>query len=89
MPAGLAGEARRRARSQAQAPGESPWPLQAWPAVPTRFVLGTKDRFFPPGFMRGVAESRLGIAPDEIAAGHAVALSRPAELSDLLAAAGL
>jgi hypothetical protein len=53
--------------------------------VPTRFVLCTGDRFFPPAFMRRVAADRLGVVPDEIAAGHAVALSRPKELADLLA----
>ena len=35
--------------------------------------------------MRRVVADRLGIIPDEIAAGHAVALSRPEELVSLLA----
>jgi hypothetical protein len=52
--------------------------------VPTRFVLCTEDRFFPPEFMRRVVADRLGVVPDEIAAGHAVALSRPRELANLL-----
>jgi pimeloyl-ACP methyl ester carboxylesterase len=52
--------------------------------VPTRFVLCTQDRFFPPEFMCRVVADRLGIVPDEIAAGHAVALSHPKELADLL-----
>jgi hypothetical protein len=34
--------------------------------------------------MRTVVANRLAIAPDEIAAGHCVALSRPRELADLL-----
>jgi hypothetical protein len=53
--------------------------------VPTRFVLCTEDRLFPPEFMRRVVADRLGVVPDEIAAGHAVALSRPRELARLLA----
>jgi hypothetical protein len=53
--------------------------------VPTRFVLCTEDRFFPAEFMRRVVTGRLGIVPDEIAAGHAVALSRPKELAARLA----
>jgi pimeloyl-ACP methyl ester carboxylesterase len=53
--------------------------------VPTKFVLCTKDRFFPPAFMRRIAADRLGIVPEEIAAGHAVALSRPKELAETLA----
>jgi hypothetical protein len=34
--------------------------------------------------MRRVVADRLGVVPDEIAAGHAVALSRPKELANLL-----
>jgi len=63
---------------------DAPWPLAAWPDVPTRFVLCDQDRFFPPDFFRRLVPERLGIAPDEIAAGHCVALSRPRELADLL-----
>jgi pimeloyl-ACP methyl ester carboxylesterase len=75
----------RGGRSQSDTPGRSPWPLSAWPAIPTRFVLCTEDRFFPSGFMRRVVAEPLGIVPDEIAAGHCVALSRPKELADMLA----
>lgn len=35
--------------------------------------------------MRRVVADRLAIAPDEIAAGHCVALSRPKELAGMLA----
>ena len=62
----------------------APWPLDAWPTVPTKFVLCSEDRFFPPDFFRRLVPERLNIAPDEIAAGHCVALSRPKELADLL-----
>jgi hypothetical protein len=34
--------------------------------------------------MRKVVSMRLGVTPDEIAAGHCVALSRPKELVDML-----
>ena len=85
VPPALAEQARQHARDQSGTPGHAPWPLEAWPPVPTRFVLCTEDRFFPPAFMRQVAADRLGVVPDEIAAGHAVALSRPKELADLLA----
>jgi hypothetical protein len=84
VPPALAEQARRRARGQSGTPGRAPWPLAAWPSVPTRFVLCTEDRFFPPEFMRRVVADRLGVVPDEIAAGHAVALSRPKELASLL-----
>ena len=85
VPPALAEQARRYARDQSDTPGHAPWPLATWPPVPTRFVLCTEDRFFPPEFMRRVVADRLGVVPDEIAAGHAVALSRPKELAGLLA----
>ena len=85
VPPVLAEQARRNARDQSDTPGHAPWPLEAWPAVPTRFVLCTEDRLFPPEFMCRVVADRLGIVPDEIAAGHAVALSRPKELAARLA----
>jgi pimeloyl-ACP methyl ester carboxylesterase len=81
---GLAEEALSRGRRQSDTPGRTPWPLDAWPDVPTRFVLCTEDRFFPPDFMRRVVSERLAITPDEIAAGHCVALSRPKQLADML-----
>ncbi len=84
VPRALAEEALSRARSESQAAYDSPWPLEAWPDVPTRFVLCTEDRFLPPAFMRKVVSMRLGVTPDEIAAGHCVALSRPKELADML-----
>lgn len=62
----------------------APWPLATWPNVPTRFVLCSQDRFFPPDFFRRLVAERLGIVPDEIDAGHCVALSRPKQLADLL-----
>lgn len=84
VPPALAEQARRNGRDQSDTPGHAPWPLDIWPSVPSRFVLCSEDRFFPPEFMRRVVADRLGIVPDEIAAGHAVALSRPKELADLL-----
>jgi Alpha/beta hydrolase family len=85
VPRALAGQARSKARAQSATPGHSPWPLDAWPDVPTKFVLCTEDRFFPPEFMHRVVADRLGITPDEIASGHCAALSRPKELADMLA----
>ena len=59
VPPALAEQARRNARDQSDTPGHAPWPLDAWPPVPTRFVLCTEDRFFPPEFMRRVVADRL------------------------------
>jgi pimeloyl-ACP methyl ester carboxylesterase len=86
VPRALAEEALRRGRSQSSTPGRSPWPLAAWPNVPTKFVLCKDDRFFPAAFFRRLAAERLGVTPDEIAGGHCVALSRPKELAEILRA---
>jgi pimeloyl-ACP methyl ester carboxylesterase len=69
---------------QAQAPLLTPWPLAAWPDIPTYAVIGANDRFFPPAFQRRVHQDRLGIVPDEIDSGHCPALARPRELAALL-----
>jgi pimeloyl-ACP methyl ester carboxylesterase len=61
-----------------------PLPLDAWPDVPTRFLLCRDDRFFPADFQRRVVRERLGIVPDEIDGGHLPALARPAELVERL-----
>jgi pimeloyl-ACP methyl ester carboxylesterase len=58
-----------------------PWPLPAWPAVPTRFLQGREDRFFPVDFQRRVARERLGIDIQEIPGGHLNALSEPGPLA--------
>jgi pimeloyl-ACP methyl ester carboxylesterase len=59
---------------------EKPWPLEAWPDVPVRFLQGRDDRLFPLEFQRRQARDRLGIELDELPGGHLVALSQPAEL---------
>ena len=70
------------------APGEGmfaePWPLAAWPAVPTRVLIPTGDRLFPRDFQRRVARERLGLEIDEMAGGHLPMLSRPRELAQRL-----
>jgi pimeloyl-ACP methyl ester carboxylesterase len=81
----LAARAVARGRNQAEATGDEPWPLDAWPDVPTHVILGEHDRFFPADWLRGVVRERLGIEPDELPCGHTPALSRPVELADLLA----
>src|SRR6185436_11797036 len=64
-----------------EASQSAPWPLDAWPDVQTKFVLCTEDRFLPPDFLRRLIAERLHITPDEILAGHCVALSRTKELA--------
>jgi pimeloyl-ACP methyl ester carboxylesterase len=84
VPRALAGKALSNERSESDTAYNSPWPLDGLPVVPIRCVVCTEDRFFPAPFMRRVAGQRLGIVPDEISAGHCVALSRPRQLADLL-----
>jgi pimeloyl-ACP methyl ester carboxylesterase len=86
VPRALADKAMSLEREHpSQAAMDFPWPLDAWPSVRTKFVLCLEDRFFPADFFRRLVPDRLGIVPDEIAAGHCVALSRPRDLADLLA----
>jgi pimeloyl-ACP methyl ester carboxylesterase len=64
---------------QADKPFEEPWPLEAWPDVPTGVLLGRLDRLFPYTFMRELARERLGVEADAIDAGHLASLARPDE----------
>ena len=80
----LAAEAKSRERAQSETTGSDPWPLDAWPAVPTHVIIGRDDRFFPADWLRGVVRDRLGIEPDELPGGHTLALSRPVELVELM-----
>jgi pimeloyl-ACP methyl ester carboxylesterase len=69
---------------QSDAPFDEPWPLAAWPPVPTRFLQGTDDRLFPLEFQRRIARERLGLQVDTMPGGHLMALSRPSELAQRL-----
>lgn len=61
-----------------------PWPLEAWPEVPTRVLAPTEDRLFPVAFQRRVTRERLNREVDTIAGGHLPMLSRPRELAERL-----
>lgn len=85
LPPGLAAEAQQRTwQGQSMTPMEQPWPLSAWPDVPTRILAGRHDRMFPLDFQRRIARERLGLTVDEIDGGHMVAMSNPRELADRL-----
>ena len=84
VPDDVAAWAMEKERDQAEAPMLEPWPLEAWPDVPTRYLLCTEDRFFPAEWTRRMVEERLGVRPDEIESGHCPYLSRPAELAERL-----
>jgi pimeloyl-ACP methyl ester carboxylesterase len=86
VPPELAAEAAQHGRPEVSKAMGEPWPLAAWPDVPTRYLLCRDDRAFPADFIRLMVERRLGITPDEIDGGHTPALSRPKELADRLEA---
>jgi hypothetical protein len=71
-------------KEQSGTPFERPYPITAWPDVPTRFLLARQDRMFPAAFQRRVVRDRLGFDPDEMDGGHLTALSRPVELAERL-----
>jgi pimeloyl-ACP methyl ester carboxylesterase len=84
VPAFVTAEAADHVPEQSMTPMEQPWPLDAWPDVPTRVLIGRDDRLFPAAFQLRVAIERLGLEGDVIEGGHMVALSRPGLVADRL-----
>jgi pimeloyl-ACP methyl ester carboxylesterase len=62
---------------QAGRPFADPWPLKAWPDLPTTVVTGRDDRLFPAAFQQRLNRDRLGVEPRLVDGGHLVALSQP------------
>lgn len=62
-----------------------PWPLTAWPQVPTRVLAPRQDRLFPLEFQRRITRERLGMSVEKMPGGHVPMLARPGELADRLA----
>lgn len=81
VPPHVIAESAHHLRDQSDTPFAAPWPLPAWPDVPTRFLLCRDDRLFPAAFQRRVVRARIGITPDEMDGGHLPALARPDELA--------
>jgi pimeloyl-ACP methyl ester carboxylesterase len=85
LPADLKAAAQERTwQDQSMTPLVEPWPLAAWPDVPTRVLAARDDRMFPLDFQRRIARERLGLEVDEIDGGHMVALSNPVWVADRL-----
>jgi pimeloyl-ACP methyl ester carboxylesterase len=81
VPAAVREEAFRQGEpQQSDTPFGRPWPLERWPEVPTRVIVGADDRLFPLDFQRRVVRSRLGLEVEVMPGGHLVALSQPEEL---------
>ena len=71
-------------RDQSGTPMSEPFPLDAWPEVPTRYLACTRDNFNPADWTRAMVRDRLGIEADEIDAGHCPYITRPEELAQRL-----
>ena len=84
VPVELHAESGVHVRTQSDRPFSDRCPMVAWPEVPTRAVVGARDRLFPRELQIRVTRERLALDPDEIDSGHLPALARPAELSALL-----
>lgn len=85
VPPDIAQEAERFNGTPGPGMFSEPWPLSAWPDVPTRVLAPRHDRLFPLTFQRRVTTERLGLAVDEFPSGHLPMLARPRELATRLA----
>ncbi|MET0603392.1 MAG: alpha/beta hydrolase [Baekduia sp.] len=64
---------------------EEPWPLEAWPDVPTTVMAGTRDRLFPLDLVERLARERLGLNHvDTVDSGHLAALVQPNQVATWL-----
>ena len=86
VPDDVTGESEHHVWPQSERVFADPWPLDAWPDVPTRFLLCRDDRFFPADFQRKVARERLGIDLTVVPGGHLISLSNPEGLVTALLA---
>jgi len=84
VPPELAEEAQRRERDETSKALGEPWPLDAWPDTPTKYLLCRDDRMFTTAWARRHARERLGVEADEMDGGHYVSISRPRELAERL-----
>jgi pimeloyl-ACP methyl ester carboxylesterase len=87
VPAPLVEQLRANPEAASEGPAifGQPWPLSAWPRVPTEVLSGRDDRFFPLSLQQRVARERLGLEAKEIPGGHLAALSHPVALADQIA----
>lgn len=84
FPADLRAEALSGGRAPNDAVFSTPFPLAAWPSIPTRAIVGRDDAFFPAEFQHRLIRDRLGIEADELPGGHLLAVSQPVVLADTL-----
>jgi len=85
VPTEMAEAAERFDRAPGRGMFSEPWPLRAWPEVPTRLLVPREDRLFPLAFQQRVACERLGLPVLEMPGGHLPMLARPDQLAARLA----
>ena len=83
-PPDVAAWAGRMARRQSRAAHTETCPLDAWPAVPSSYVLCLEDTQVGVEWARRAARERLGTTAVELPGGHMPMLSRPAALAAAL-----
>ena len=83
-PADVATGAASRLRGQHWKINGEVTPVEAWPAVPRAYILGTHDPVINPVWSRRVVPGVLDVQPIEIDAGHSPFLAMPAVLADAL-----
>jgi pimeloyl-ACP methyl ester carboxylesterase len=81
-PPDVARDAAARLRRQTTTVQGEPSPVRAWPpSVPTRYVMGRRDRILSPAWTRAAVPARLGVAPIELDTGHSPFLAAPEALA--------
>jgi hypothetical protein len=63
---------------------KEPSPLVVWPSTRSVSIVCSEDRTLSPDWSRRVAETRLGLRPIEIDAGHCPHTSRPSDIASIL-----
>lgn len=61
-----------------------PYPLEAPPTLPSRYVYTAEDEIFTPESRQWAARNIFGLEPVEVEGGHFPMLERPSQLADLL-----
>lgn len=87
LPPDVLAELGAHTKTQSAQPCAEPWPLAAWPEVPTAALVGVDDRLLPLELQRRVVGERLGIEVIEVPGGHLAALAHPVAVTDAIVAA--
>lgn len=84
LPEDIARAAWQRLRPQGMAVFAEPCPIDAWPRVPSTYILMTEDQSVNPAWSRRIARGRLGAELIELPGGHSPFYGHPHELANAL-----